>query len=471
MRSRLTHLGLRAQLALAIVVVTVVGVTASFLALYADTGRHMSAQIDSDLERQLREWNQFRAEGEAAGVTDLRSLARRFLERQRLDPASLIVVFDVTGGPVITDNAPVVELERQQTVRDHAHVGLINAPPGRSSVEVAGVGAMRVLVEPIEASGGQAGVFRVADSERPIERARASLRQTFVVVGSITTALAAVAGLWLAGVIAAPLRRMAGIARDIEAGDMSVRAGADASGREVETLASAFDGMLDRLEQSFTRQRDFVSDASHELRTPLAVLRTQVELLECDLTGRPEHRSTVALLRRLDEIDRLVGDMLTLTTVEAGQLVEPRAVDLDDYFEDLRRDLPLYGDRRFSVEAVGGTLDVDPERLTQVIGNIVRNAVRHTRAGDTIAVRARAYDGLLDLAISDTGPGIPPDQLTHIFQRFHRVDEGRSRDRGGSGLGLAIARAIVEAHGGHIRAESPPGEGATFRIQLPHYHR
>src|ERR1039457_3491593 len=101
--------------------------------------------------------------------------------------------------------------------------------------------------------------------------------------------------------------------------------------------------------------------------------------------------------------------------------------------------------------------------------NLVRNAVSHTNPGDRVTVTARAQDGRLEISVSDTGPGIPPDQLEQIFERFHRLDHSRSRDRGGSGLGLAIARAIVEAHGGRIHAESPPGQGAAFVVELPGY--
>ncbi len=104
-----------------------------------------------------------------------------------------------------------------------------------------------------------------------------------------------------------------------------------------------------------------------------------------------------------------------------------------------------------------------------MLRNLVRNAVAHTNPGDRVMVAARARDGRLEITVSDSGPGIPPDQLEQIFERFHRLDGSRSRDRGGSGLGLAIARAIIEAHGGTIRAESGPGQGATFRIELPGY--
>jgi signal transduction histidine kinase len=161
--------------------------------------------------------------------------------------------------------------------------------------------------------------------------------------------------------------------------------------------------------------------------------------------------------------------MLTLAGAEAGQLIEPRPIELADFFEDVRRDLPLFGERDFQLEAVGGTLNADADRLTQVLRNLVRNAVTHTEPGDRIVLAARASGGRLEIAVSDSGRGIPPDQLEHIFERFYRSDESRSRDSGSSGLGLAIARAIVEAHGGQIHAESHPGEGATFHIELPGY--
>jgi signal transduction histidine kinase len=278
-------------------------------------------------------------------------------------------------------------------------------------------------------------------------------------------------GIGLATWIASPLRRIARVAVAVEAGDLSKRAGPVHARGELGVLADAFDHMLARLEKAFRRQRDFVSDASHELRTPLTVLRAQVELLDRETDEQRRHEGNATLLRRLDELDRLVADMLTLASAEAGQLVEPRPVDLGEFFEDLRRDLPLFGDREFRVQTVDGTLDADPDRLTQVLRNLVRNAVAHTNPGDEVSVTACARNSHLEIAVSDSGSGIPPDELEHIFERFHRVDHGRSRDEGGSGLGLAIARAITEAHGGEIHAESAAGHGATFRIELPGYHR
>jgi two-component system OmpR family sensor kinase len=237
----------------------------------------------------------------------------------------------------------------------------------------------------------------------------------------------------------------------------------------VHVLAESFDHMLDRLEEAFRRQREFVSDASHELRTPLTVLRGQTELLRrvgADVEER--RRVTDTLLRELDQMNRLVEDMLSLAKAESGELVRPRPLDLDDYLQDLERDLPLLGEREYRVEGLHeGTLDADPERLTQVFRNLVRNAIRHTGPGDRITLSAGAHNGRIEFCVADSGPGIPPAQLGRIFDRFYRTDEARGRDQGGSGLGLPIARAIVEAHGGRISAQGDPGEGTTIRIALP----
>jgi len=199
------------------------------------------------------------------------------------------------------------------------------------------------------------------------------------------------------------------------------------------------------------------------------VLRAQVELLDRESDERNRHEETVTLLRRLDELDRLVGDMLTLASAEAGELIEPRTIDLGEFLEAVRRDLPLFGDRDFRMTAVGGTLEGDPDRLNQVVRNLVRNAVAHTDPGDRVDVSARGLDGSLEIEISDTGPGIPADQLDRIFERFHRLDPGRSRDTGGAGLGLAIARAIVEGHGGRLVTAASPLGGLAIRFELPQW--
>jgi signal transduction histidine kinase len=377
-------------------------------------------------------------------------------------------VFDVGGGSTVSNDPALMAREEAREHRTPEVTGLLDARTGLTTASVVEAGGMRVLATPIKSGHRVVGMLRVASPLTPVQQAQSSLRHAFVIVGALALLVAIAVGLGLASLIAAPLRRMSQVAAAVSGGDLSVRSGAISGRGEVEVLSGAFDNMLDRLERAFKRQRDFVSDASHELRTPLAVLRAQVELLDRETDERKRHEGTVTLLRRLDELDRLVGDMLTLASAEAGQLIEPVTIELRDFFEDLRRDLPLFGDRNFQLDPVDGILHADPARLTQVLRNLIRNAVAHTEPGDRVSILARARDHQLAICVSDTGPGIAPDQLERIFDRFHR---GASSGPAGSGLGLAIARAIVEAHGGAIHAESASPHGATFRLELPGYSR
>jgi two-component system, OmpR family, sensor kinase len=469
--SRLLPAGLRAQLALAIALVTAAGVVASFLALYGGTTSRLRGQIDTQLRTQAAEWRQFTLGADLSSAAALERTAGRFIASQRYHAESLINVIQVNRGRTVSSNPEILAREEGRGEGPGGPVGLLNSPLGISTASVAEAGNMRVLAQPIVSNGNRVGTLRVANPLTPVSQAQSSLRRTFMVVGTLAVVLAVIAGIALATLISAPLRRITAVAAAATGGDLSQRAGPVSGRGEVGVLARAFDDMLDRLERTFKRQRDFVSDASHELRTPLSVLRAQVELLDRESDKQIRHEGTVTLLRRLDELDRLVSDMLALASADAGDLVQPRTIDLSDFFEDVRRDLPLFGERDFRMQPVAGTLEADPDRLAQVLRNLVRNAVAHTSESDRVEVAATALDGRLEIAVSDTGPGIPAEELELIFERFHRLDRGRSRDSGGTGLGLAIARAIVEAHGGRIRAESSPGHGATFRVELPGYRR
>ncbi|HZE04029.1 MAG TPA: HAMP domain-containing sensor histidine kinase [Solirubrobacteraceae bacterium] len=465
MRRRRTRGGLRTQLTLAISLVALVAVGASFLALYRGTGSRLSGQVDNTLHAQAAEWRQSIAQKNLSSPAAVTRAARRFIAGQSYHPEALIVVVQPAGAPAVSSDSEVLAAEEARATPGD----LLSAGSGLSTAEIRDAGKMRILTEPVLSGGRRVGTFRVAAPLSAVSRAQSDLLRAFALVGVLTLVLAIAAGAGLAALIASPLRRIARVAVAVDAGDLSLRAGPVSGRGEISMLAEAFDRMLDRLERAFKRQRDFASDASHELRTPLSVMRAQVEMLDADTDATRRHEGTAELLRRLDELDRLVGDLLTLASAEGGQLVVPAPFDLAGFFEDLRRDLPLYGDRRFGVEPVAGRLTADERRVTQILRNLVRNAVTHTAPGGRVSISARAEGDRLTISVSDDGPGIPAAELEHVFERFHRVDTGRSRDRGGTGLGLAVARALAEAHGGRLWAESPPGSGAVFHLQLPGY--
>ena len=469
--------GIRLRLVLAISAVSVAAVAASFFALHETTAANLRSRIDRELNEQYAEF-QLRVlnNGKVRDPAALQGASQSFVTAQRYHPEARIYLITPQGLRPVTNQVRIANEELAETHSSNSESGeagaggIVSAGDGLTTVSTDETGKIRVLTEPITVGGTRIGVFRVADPLTSVDQALESLRNRFIAVGIGALLLSVIIAIWLANLISRPLRRMAAVASMVDSGDLSHRI--DYRGNdEVGVLAEAFNHMLDRLEEGFRLQRDFVSDASHELRSPLTVLRGRIE----QLTDHAGDRESVAaeadeLMREVRRMERLTDDMLTLAKAERGGLVQRRRVPIDDFVEDLRRDLPLLGPRHYSVESSAhGNLEADPDRLAQVLRNLVTNAVRHTSAEGHIDISIGSANGAAVFAVSDDGTGIEPDQLGRIFDRFHRTDEGRSRAEGGSGLGLAIARAIVEAHGGSIAAESPPGDGATIRFSIPGY--
>jgi signal transduction histidine kinase len=253
---------------------------------------------------------------------------------------------------------------------------------------------------------------------------------------------------------------------------------------EVASLSRSFNLMAERLQQTMgsleeergravallEANRQLVANVSHELRTPVSLIRGQVEALEEELPGN--ERALMAL-REVDRLERLVSDLFQLASAEAGALaLEVATVDLAEVVRDAVEPLVEPARREAAVVVVleaGSRVPAraDTQRLAGVVQNLVRNAVRHTPEGGLVRVSVAGAADHAAISVADTGPGIGPEDLPHVFERFYRADAARSRDSGGAGLGLAIAREFVEAMGGTVSAESSTGEGATFRILLP----
>jgi two-component system, OmpR family, sensor kinase len=472
---RLLPRGIRLRLVLAISAVSMAAVGASFFALHETTAANLRSRIDRELNEQYAEFQQHAlSAGRVHDPTSLRAAGERFVAGQRYHPEARIYLISPLGLPPVTNQERIVteELAEAHTGGSESGEagagGIVASGDGLKTISTDETGELRVLTEPVMVAGTRIGTFRVADPLTSVDQALSSLRNRFIAVGLGALVLSVLIAIWLANLISRPLRRMAAVASAVDSGDLTHRidyAGQD----EVGVLAESFNHMMDRLEEGFRLQRDFVSDASHELRSPLTVLRGRIE----QLTDRAGERDQIAaeaeeLMREVRRMERLTDDMLTLAKAERGGLLQPRRMPIDDFVEDLRRDLPLLGPRHYSVESsIHGDLEADPDRLAQVLRNLVTNAVRHTSPDGHIDISIGAENGVTVFAVTDDGTGIERDQLGRIFDRFHRTDEGRGRAEGGSGLGLAIARAIVEAHGGTIAASSTPGRGSTFRFSIP----
>ncbi len=478
--------GLRTRLALAISLMTVALVGVSFFVAYEQTGSDIRSRIDRGLGASAGEFDRFlsmrtRAELERPGA--LETAAKRFVRTESSELSSNVFAIELARGEQVTNQRSLVERELEQGNKREAQSNgtlaggqpsseggpapaLTTAPPGFSTVELAEGPQLRVLTTPILVAGRRVGTFRVADSLQPVTDAEDSLKSTLLIVAAGALVCSAALAVWLAGLISRPLRRISATASEVAEGQMSRRI--DYQGEdEVGVLAREFNRMLDRLERAFAREREFASDASHELRTPLTVLRGGIELLAREQDPQARAERAQRMLAELRRIERLVDDMLTLSRADAGTLLRKRPLAPGELIDDIRRDSPLLGDRDYVFSSSAeGTIDADPDRLAQVLRNLVRNAVDHTSPGERVEVAASGDNGALRVTVFDQGPGIPPGEEDRVFDRFHRTDQSRDRSSGGSGLGLPIARAIVEAHGGRIWAEPgvPGGTEMTFEI-------
>lgn len=245
------------------------------------------------------------------------------------------------------------------------------------------------------------------------------------------------------------------------------------SADELGDLADQFNRMAASLQRLERTRRDLVADVAHELRTPLAGLSGYLEGM-LDGVVEPSVEVLGRMQREVRRLQRLVEDLQEVSRVEAGQVtLHLRPTPLAEVLEAvLARLRPQFDDKgvELSVELPGGLPAVmaDPDRVAQVLTNLLGNALQHTPAGGRVTVRACRMDGEVSLSVTDTGIGIPPEHVPHVFERFYRVDRSRSRRGGGAGIGLTIAKGLVELHGGRIWAESPgPGRGSTFTFTLP----
>jgi signal transduction histidine kinase len=292
-----------------------------------------------------------------------------------------------------------------------------------------------------------------------------------LLAGAIGAAIALGFVRWLARGMTKPLRDMAAAARRMETGDYSARV-ETGSRDEVGQLAHAFNRMSAELEQLERLRRDLVANVSHELRTPISAIRARLENL-LDGVEKVDPRTLEAMLAQTERLGRLVDQLLELSRLESGDLrLRPEPVMLDELVSEVVAELEVVrADRHVQLSGqLSGDLPVilaDRERVHQVLFNLLDNALRFTPAGGEVRVTAERHNGSVDVHVWDSGPGISPEHLPRLFERFYRVDPARSRDDGGTGIGLAIARSVVEAHGGRIWAESEPGRGSVFTFELP----
>jgi signal transduction histidine kinase len=366
--------------------------------------------------------------------------------RGQLDPVAFA---DVAAQPY---TAPVTLYSEAQ----HA-----NAPP------------IRVFTRPIysDRTKDLGFVIQVGASLNGFKSAQRSLLIALVSLGVLGLAFSAIIGALLARRALRPVDKLTKTAMAIyRADNLDQRVAVPKANDEVGRLSQAFNEMLDRLSQLFHAQQRLVADVSHEMRTPLTVIRGNVDLLRA--MGCADTESLDALSRESDRMTRLVGDLLLLSQVDAGVLpMHFHPIVLDQLISDVERSGQVLAANRVGMTAhaePGIAVEADPDRLKQVLLNLVDNAIKHTPDGGDVRLEAtRSYNGFVRISVSDTGVGIPEADIPYVFERFYRVDKSRSRANGGSGLGLSIAHSIVQAHSGRMVVSSKPGQGTTFDVYLP----
>ncbi|MCA9833164.1 MAG: heavy metal sensor histidine kinase [Thermomicrobiales bacterium] len=288
--------------------------------------------------------------------------------------------------------------------------------------------------------------------------------------GIIIAAVAA--GYVVAGRALQPIAEITNLAASISDTDLGARLDLDLPNDERGRLAQTFNDMLARMENAFTRQRQFSSTASHELRTPLSLLRSRIDLA---LSRPREAEDYRAVLTELDvdvaRLSRLVDSLLSLTRSDHHGLVPERSEvavheilrSIGEQYEDVAAERAI--GIAFEIESVDAYLD--PDLLIQLLVNLMDNALLHSDPQDVITLGCRHTSVATEIWVRDTGRGIPPEHHERIFERFYRVDPSRSRDSGGAGLGLAIVKSIVDAHGGEITITSELDQGTTFFLRFP----
>ncbi len=331
----------------------------------------------------------------------------------------------------------------------------------------------RLLRETVNISGPSYDI-EVGASTRQFNRSLDRFRDLLYALAPLFLALAAFGGYWLSRRALAPVDQITHAARSIGAQDLSLRLAVPRASDELQRLVATLNEMLARLDTAFQRITQFTADASHELRTPVSVMRTNAEIALRKPRSEAEYRE--ALSRILDEsekVSRMIEQLLLLARADstAGLLPMTRS-DLAIAFENACREARVLAEAKnvnFQASSPPTSLWVqgDAASLERLFMILLDNAVKYTPTDGRVDVRLGSDDGFAVADIRDTGAGIAPEHIAHVFDRFYRADRARSRESGGTGLGLAIGRWIAEAHRGEIRVESDVGKGSTFQVRIP----
>jgi heavy metal sensor kinase len=330
-----------------------------------------------------------------------------------------------------------------------------------------------VTVKVVEGDGGHQFLIESGGPMAPIEKILTHFLLSLLLGVPLLGLVAVGGGLILVGRALAPVAQIAQSAERITLHNLNEQLSLSNTGDELEQLSLALNRMIIRLREALEQNRRFLADASHELRTPLAALRGELESVVEQARARPELSDRAgSALEEVDRLAKIVDALFAISRLDAGEAQQEWArFDLAPLAASTTEQMALLAeDKGVSIACnVQGKVSVegDRARIKQVVVNLLDNAIKYTPSGGSINLNVHASQSKALIEVIDTGIGIPGGALPHIFERFFRVDQARSRDAGGAGLGLAIVRSICMAHGGCVEVESAEGRGSRFTVALP----
>ena len=438
----------------------------------------VTARVEADMREELEEFEEeliesllesnFKSDSKLAATEranrDLYSAFDNFISTNQAEDDNYFIaivdgLFYKTNAPflpeVIAPNSELMEYWQQITVEKE----------GEIQVEDPKSGSILYKVEPIKTTEEVIGVFVVAHLTAGERQEVLSSFNTVVQVLLLRILLASLLAWLVAGRILAPLRNFSNTLKSISESDLSQRIKVKGKG-ELAQLGNTFNAMMERIEDSFATQRNFINDAGHELRTPITIIRGHLELMETDTS---EQQETVELtIDELDRMNRLVEDLVLLAKAERPDFLQIETIELTTFVIELFSKLQTLGERNWHLDnqILSGKMTGDRQRITQAIINLANNAVQHTLVDSLIVFGAKLDKNRVEFWLRDTGNGIATSEQERIFDRFTRVKNSRRRSEG-SGLGLSIVKAVIEAHQGEINLQSKLGIGSTFTLVFP----
>jgi heavy metal sensor kinase len=435
------------------------------------------AERESDIAASKSKREDADEEGETRGeeIESMEELLQNVL-RDRYLPHQSAAVFD-SGGRLMAEQLGRGDASHQLPVPASEFVDQVSMRT-QQEPQAASEDERRVAFQRVTVSSGDAYLIAVSQSLKPVEEELQTLRGIFYLAVPIALTLAGLGGWFLARKSLGPVVKMSAAARRIGAQNIEQRLPVANPRDELGQLAVTFNELLSRLNAAFAQQCRFMADASHELRTPLSVMNTTAQVtLEKTRRDEAEYRDAITIMaEQTRRLARIVEDMFTLARVDAGRRqLQETSFYLDELMTETVRAARVLAVRRGVIVAFAQPAETayfgDEGLLRQMVLNLLDNAIRHTPAAGTVSLQLSSQDSSHLITVADTGSGIPVEAQSHIFERFYRVDESRTRaaeaNGSGAGLGLSIARWIAEAHQGQLVLRSSDHRGSVFVATLP----